>query len=82
MTSTLQNQSTALSIRQNGLLQLLTGRGQLATMEAGEATGEGTIKGQSKTQTRDNNPRGGATVVEEEIANNLGLMTATRVLLP
>jgi hypothetical protein len=54
----------------------------LATMEAGETMGEGTIKGQTETRKWDNNPRGGTTVVEEGIADNLGSMTATCALLP
>jgi hypothetical protein len=78
----LQNQSTALSTPRNGSLQQQTGKGQSATMEAGETMGEGTIKGQTETGTWDNNPREETTVAEEGIANNLGLMTATRALMP
>jgi hypothetical protein len=51
-------------------------------MEAGETTGEGTIKRQTETGTWDNNPRGGSAVAEEGIANILGSTTATRALLP
>jgi hypothetical protein len=46
-------------------------------MEAGEATVEGTIKGQTKNQTGDNNPSGGTMAVEEGIAANLESITAT-----
>ncbi len=54
----------------------------MATMEAVETMGEGTIKGQTEIQTRDNNPRGGTMVAEEGIADNLGSTTATHALLP
>jgi hypothetical protein len=57
-------------------------QGTVGNNGGGGNTGEGTIKGQTMNQTRDDNPRGGATVVEEGIADNLGLMTATCALLP
>jgi hypothetical protein len=58
------------------------GRGWLATTRVGEAIGGGTLRGQTKNQTRDNNLRGKTTAVEEGIAANLGWTTATHASLP